>query len=638
MTRPTFRSELTEKSPGAEPLPGYRLIAPLGRGGFGEVWKCEAPGGLQKAIKFVPADGERFRQELAAFEKVRTIRHPFLLALDRVELAGGELVMVMELADCQLMDRFRVCQKDGLLGIPREELVHYLEEAAESLDMIGTRYGLQHLDVKPENLFLVSGHAKVGDFGLVRRARRIRVGTEENYGFTPRYAPPEVLMGRVDTRSDQYSLALVYAELLCGVFPFPGQTPQELMVQHLHQEPDLSRIGSVDQSIVARALSKQPGDRFLSCQDFVKTLANVRNETGKALPVPSGCSINTPIPGNISNLRAETVGISPSGSDEPSGSRGAIEQASRQFETVPNIKGPIPRRNKRVENVQKNESLQNDPFAGLQQVMPVNAFNGTTVRVVFASTISSNEYVNHLVQAASNSTTDRRDEGESEGVLVSRFLCTLPAAMVPFKLGILRETWNLTIVQPDSSRIVLWKDYAGESCKRDRSESEFRKPGMSINPSPGVLKPAGLEVVVQRAIPQSAEFTIRGSICGILEESHFRKANRDLQAIMTQVQKQLQNLDERRKRARIPTDFAVRIYPLYPDGIVGLPIGGRCQDLSHSGVRLMTASPIRTERAYVEFHEVLPVSGYAVYVRVVRTSQDLETQATITAGRFKSRT
>src|SRR5450631_3849973 len=73
------------KQAGSEPLPGYRLLSPLGRGGFGEVWKCEAPGGLHKAIKFVTSEsddgrgGERFSQELAAFEQIKAIRHPFLL-------------------------------------------------------------------------------------------------------------------------------------------------------------------------------------------------------------------------------------------------------------------------------------------------------------------------------------------------------------------------------------------------------------------------------------------------------------------------------------------------------------------------------------------------------------------------------
>src|SRR5688500_20154226 len=94
------------KVAGSEPLPGYTLVEPLGRGGFGEVWKCVAPGGLHKAVKFVPVGGDQHRQEAAAFERVRAIRHAFLLSLERVELVAGDLVMVMELADAQLQDVF----------------------------------------------------------------------------------------------------------------------------------------------------------------------------------------------------------------------------------------------------------------------------------------------------------------------------------------------------------------------------------------------------------------------------------------------------------------------------------------------------------------------------------------------------
>src|SRR5258708_9178580 len=142
-----------------EPIPGYRLLQPLGRGGFGEVWKCEAPGGLHKAIKFVPGannsasgSSHQFDQEFDAFLQIKTIRHPFLLTLERVELVEGDLVMVMELADRQLRDRFDECRASGLPGIPRDELLRYFSEAAEALDVINSNYGLQHLDVKPANL------------------------------------------------------------------------------------------------------------------------------------------------------------------------------------------------------------------------------------------------------------------------------------------------------------------------------------------------------------------------------------------------------------------------------------------------------------------------------------------------------
>src|SRR6202030_4833597 len=88
------------REPNAEPIPGYRLIEPLGSGGFGEVWKCEAPGGLYKAIKFVfgnlnSLDGDNVRpeQELNALNRVKEVRHPFVLSMDRIEVVEGEVVI-----------------------------------------------------------------------------------------------------------------------------------------------------------------------------------------------------------------------------------------------------------------------------------------------------------------------------------------------------------------------------------------------------------------------------------------------------------------------------------------------------------------------------------------------------------------
>src|SRR4051794_16870495 len=79
------------REPNAEPLPGYRLIEPLGSGGFGEAWKCEAPGGLFKAIKFVfgnleslDVDGARAEQELKALNRIKEVRHPFVLSIEQI--------------------------------------------------------------------------------------------------------------------------------------------------------------------------------------------------------------------------------------------------------------------------------------------------------------------------------------------------------------------------------------------------------------------------------------------------------------------------------------------------------------------------------------------------------------------------
>ncbi len=275
MTDPTIT-----RSVGDEPLPGYRLIAPLGRGGFGEVWKCLAPGGLQKAIKFVAEDAAAraagrtpLRTEYEAFQRVKGIRHPFLLQLERVELVQGELLMVMELADSSLLQRFDECRRARLPGVPRSELLSYMVDAAEALDVLSRQHKLQHLDVKPANLFLIGGHVKVGDYGLVAHFERgDAAGGKLGRGLTPKYVAPEVLTNQVDPRSDQYTLALVYLELLTGSYPYDGATAQQVLHQHAHAAPDLGAAPDGDREALRRALAKRPADRYPSCLEFVKAL------------------------------------------------------------------------------------------------------------------------------------------------------------------------------------------------------------------------------------------------------------------------------------------------------------------------------------------------------------------------------
>jgi serine/threonine protein kinase len=265
-----------QRKPGDEPLPGYRLIQPLGRGSFGEVWKCEAPGGLGKAIKFVagsqgPLDSSMSlaTQELAALQRIKDIRHPFLLSTERVEVVNGELMIVMELADRNLQNVLEERRAAGLPGIPREELFGYLLEAAEALDVMNFQHGLQHLDIKPHNLFLVSNHVKVADFGLVTSLGQ---GSGNGLGGTPLYSAPEILRGQVSRHSDQYSLAIVYQELLSGTVPFRGANIRQLMFQHLTAQPSLGALPAEDQPLVARALVKDPDQRYSSCLTFVHAL------------------------------------------------------------------------------------------------------------------------------------------------------------------------------------------------------------------------------------------------------------------------------------------------------------------------------------------------------------------------------
>ena len=277
------------REPGSQPIPGYRLIEPLGKGGFGEVWKCEAPGGLFKAVKFVPCPDEQdspANQERQSLERVKAIRHPYILSLERVEIVEGVLVIVMELADKNLYHLLGSYQEQNLPGIPREELLGYLLETAEALDWMNFGHGLQHLDIKPHNLFLVSNHVKVADFGLVDRPTDVEKThpMQRQGGITPLYAAPELLRGTVSRCCDQYSLAIVYQQLLTGTVPFWCQNMYQLMMLHLSAEPNLTALPEDDRPIAARALAKRAEDRFPSCLDFLQALVCSGSEGTTSLP------------------------------------------------------------------------------------------------------------------------------------------------------------------------------------------------------------------------------------------------------------------------------------------------------------------------------------------------------------------
>jgi hypothetical protein len=153
-----------------------------------------------------------------------------------------------------------------------------MDETAEALDLMNSLYQLQHLDIKPQNLFLVHNHVKVADFGLVKDLEGVMASVTG--GVTPVYAAPETFDGWVSRYSDQYSLAIVYQELLTGQRPFTGTNLRQLVMQHLQTVPDLTSLPASDRPVVGRALAKVPEERYPSCKDFVKAL----REVGQATP------------------------------------------------------------------------------------------------------------------------------------------------------------------------------------------------------------------------------------------------------------------------------------------------------------------------------------------------------------------
>jgi len=296
-------------------LPGYTLVERIGAGGYGEVWLAHAPGGLTKAVKFIFGfhNEKRAASELHSLEKIKQVRHPFLLSLERIEVLEGRLVIVTELADGSLKDRFDQSVQNGLPGIPREELLGYLRDSADALDYLSDKHSLQHLDVKPENLLLLAGHIKVADFGLVKEIQETQASLVG--GMTPLYSAPEVFQGLPTSFSDQYSLAVLFQEMLTGTLPFDGATAAELTLQHMHDEPNLSPLPLADRYVLARALSKNPQQRYPSCRDLVQALfkANVDGDASEgnwtprqAVELPakkqSSQNISEPRPGTVTQV------------------------------------------------------------------------------------------------------------------------------------------------------------------------------------------------------------------------------------------------------------------------------------------------------------------------------------------------
>jgi WD40 repeat protein/serine/threonine protein kinase len=281
-------------------LPGgsYALKKRLGQGQFGVVWQCEAPGGVPVAVKIIERTlkGKEADRELQALQVVKELRHPFLLSLQAFYSLENRLVIVLELADKSLRARLEECRQVGHAGMPPLELLRLFQEAAEALDFLHD-HKVQHRDIKPDNLLLLKGHVKVADCGLARLVEEHSLQMASTVG-TPAYMAPEVWKEGVHPNSDQYSLAVTYAELRLGNFPFLGNNIAKLVHAHLYEEPQLEGLDPQEQEVLRQALAKQPGQRFPRCTALAEALADAL--AGKEFPCPASARLVATAPGSPS--------------------------------------------------------------------------------------------------------------------------------------------------------------------------------------------------------------------------------------------------------------------------------------------------------------------------------------------------
>ena len=177
-----------------------------------------------------------------------------------------------------LFDRLQECQREGLRGIPMDELLIYMEDAARAIDYLNRRthlvgstsVGIQHCDVKPHNTLLVGGVVQVCDLGVARvlEDNRTSVAT----GSAAYIAPEFIRHNKPSAATDQYSLAITYIELRTGALPFQARTAATAYLIHLNGELDLAAMTAAEREVLVRATAVDPGSRYPSCAEFVKQL------------------------------------------------------------------------------------------------------------------------------------------------------------------------------------------------------------------------------------------------------------------------------------------------------------------------------------------------------------------------------
>jgi streptogramin lyase len=276
---------MPDLNPGAT-FAGHRIEGIAGRGGMGTVYRAthlalDHVVALKVISPRLAAD-DAFRERFRSESRIAvSLRHPNVVPIHHAGEEDGLLFVTMDLVDGPDLRGMLIAGG----ALPPDRAIAIIEQVASALDVAHSR-GLVHRDIKPGNILVErdSGdRAYLTDFGL---AKRFDQGTDAGaltrtgaFVGTLDYVAPEQIRGdRVDARTDVYALGCVMYEAIAGKAPFADREENVAKIYaHLQDEPpwlpgDGGTAGSLDE-VVARALAKEPGDRYPSAGDLARAAA-----------------------------------------------------------------------------------------------------------------------------------------------------------------------------------------------------------------------------------------------------------------------------------------------------------------------------------------------------------------------------
>lgn len=254
----------------------YRLINLLGEGAFGEVYAAEHIYDHEqvalKILKFqlTPRTIADFLREA----RLVRLKHPHIVSL--VDFGVTERDLTPFLAMTYAPNGPMRQQHPQGTRVPLAQVVHYVRQVASALQYAHDSR-LIHRDVKPENILLdAKNNLMLSDFGIATMAHSEQSLLGQGMAGTLTYMAPEQIEGKPRPASDQYALAIMTYEWLCGRPPFLG-TMAELLAQHCRTQPTPLRQRHLDiptnvEAAILKALAKDPHARFPSVQDFAQAL------------------------------------------------------------------------------------------------------------------------------------------------------------------------------------------------------------------------------------------------------------------------------------------------------------------------------------------------------------------------------